>query len=84
MWGVEEKGHHNIYPWAPFLKLCNLLLLPFPVRKDEAAIANHVHDHADHVSIRQQVQQLASEAAVPYSVVGWCEIDKHSSGLLFS
>jgi len=38
----------------------------------------------DHVSIRQQLQQLAGEAAVPYSVVGCCEVDKHSSGLLFS
>ena len=38
----------------------------------------------DHVSIRQQLQQLADEAAVPRSVVGYCEVDKHSSGLLFS
>jgi len=30
------------------------------------------------------LQQLAGEAAVPYSVVGCCEVDKHSSGLLFS
>jgi len=29
-------------------------------------------------------QQLAGEAAVPYGVVGCCEVDKHSSGLLFS
>jgi len=38
----------------------------------------------DHVSIRRQSQQLAGEAAVPYSAVGCCEVDKHSSGLLFS
>jgi len=38
----------------------------------------------DHVSIRQQSQQLAGESAVPYSVVGCCEVDKHSFGLLFS
>ena len=38
----------------------------------------------DHVSIRQQSQHLAGEATVSYSVVGCCEIDKHSSGLLFS
>ena len=38
----------------------------------------------DHVSIRQQLQQLAGEAAVAYSIVGCCEVDKHSSGLLFS
>jgi len=48
----------------------------------KAAIANHLHDHADHVSIRQQSQQLAGEAAVPYGVVGCCEIDKHSSAFL--
>jgi len=30
------------------------------------------------------LQQLAGEAAVSYSVVGCCEVDKHSSGLLFS
>jgi len=52
--------------------------------KGKAAISNHLRDHADHVFIRQQSQQLAGEAAVPSSVVGCCEIDKHSSGLLFS
>jgi len=36
------------------------------------------------VSIRQQLQLLAGEAAVPYSVVGCCEVDKYSSDLLFS
>ena len=36
------------------------------------------------MSIRQQLQQLAGEAAVPYSVVGCCEVDKYSSSLLFS
>jgi len=35
------------------------------------------------MSIRQQSQQLAGEATVPYSVVGCCETDKLSSGLLF-
>jgi len=38
----------------------------------------------DHVSIRQQPQQLAGEAAVPCSVLVCCEIEKHSTGLLFS
>jgi len=38
----------------------------------------------NHVSIRQQLQQLAGEAAVPYSIVGCCEVDKHSFGLCFS
>jgi len=36
------------------------------------------------VSIRQQLQQFASEATVLYSVAGYCEVDKHSSGFLFS
>jgi len=34
--------------------------------KGKAAIANHLHDHVDHVSVRQQSQQLVGEAAVPY------------------
>jgi len=38
----------------------------------------------DHVSIRQQSQQLAGEAVVPYDVVGCCEVDVHSSSLLFN
>ena len=46
-------------------------------------IDNHLHDHVDHVSIRQQSQQLAGEAAVPYGVVGCCEVDKHSSPAFF-
>ena len=47
-------------------------------------ITNHLHDHVDHVSITQQLQQLAGDAAVPYNVVGCCDVDKHGSGLLFS
>jgi len=39
----------------------------------------------DHVSVRQQSQQLADDAAMPYGVIGGCcEVDKHSSSLLFS
>jgi len=49
---------------------------------DEAAIANHLRDHANHVSVRQQSQQLAGEATIPYCVLDCCEFDKHSSGLL--
>jgi len=58
--------------------------LPFAITggTSEAAIANNLHDHSDHVSIRQQPQQLAGEAAVRYSVVGCCEVDKLSSALL--
>jgi len=44
--------------------------------KGEAAIANHLHDHVDHVSVRQQSQQLVGETVVPYSGVGCCEIQQ--------
>jgi len=59
-------------------------LAPFVVTgcKDEDSIANQLHQYANHVSISQQLQQLAGKAAIPYSVVGCCEIDKHSSGFL--
>jgi len=36
------------------------------------------------VYIGKQSQQLAGEAAMPYGVVGCCEIDKHGSGLLLN
>jgi len=52
--------------------------------EEEAAIANHLRDHEDHMSVRQQFHQVAGEAKVSYSVVGCFEIDKHSSGPLFS
>jgi len=44
-------------------------------------MGTHLHDHADHVSLRQQSQQFGGETVIPYNVVGCCEIDKHSSGL---
>ena len=68
----------------PFLRCRNRLLFAISGGKGEADIANHLPDRVEHVSIRQQLQQLADEAAVPYSVVGCCEIDKTSSDLLFS
>ena len=34
--------------------------------------------------VLQQVQKLAGEAAMSYGVIGCCEIDKHSTSLLFS
>ena len=36
------------------------------------------------MSVRQRLHQLAGKATVPYSVIDCCEVDKHSSGLLFS
>jgi len=47
-------------------------------------IAKHFQHHADRVSIGQQSQQLTGEAAMPYSVLDCCEIDKHGSGFLLS
>jgi len=52
--------------------------------KGEAAIAKHLHDPVDHVSVRQQSQQLASDALMPYSVVGYFEIDRYSAGIASS
>jgi len=52
-------------------------LAPFVVTgcTDEDSITNQLHDYANHVSISQQPQQLAGKVAMPYSVVGCCEID---------
>jgi len=70
---------------TPFLSHRNLLLLLFPVGgKGEAAIANHLHDHVNHVSMMQQLKQLAGEAAVPYSVVGCCEVDNTAPALFLA
>jgi len=78
-WCGEDSGHK-----FSVRTISSHYLLRFTVygRKDKAAIVNHLHDHVDHLSIRQQSQQLAGEGAVPYSVAGCCEVDKHSSGLL--
>jgi len=43
---VEEKGCHDRSLWDAVLRRRNLL------RMSEAAMANHLHDHADHVSSR--------------------------------
>jgi len=81
---VEEKGRQDRSLWDAVLEASQPAPLAISDGKGKAAIANHLHDHVDHVSIRQQWQQLAGEAAVPYDVVGCCEVDEHSSGLLFS
>ena len=47
---MQRRGARTDPFGTPFLRCRNLLLLPFG--KGEAAIANHLHDHADHVSIR--------------------------------
>ena len=34
--------------------------------------------------LQAAIAQLAGEAVVPYGVISCCEVDEHSSGLLFS
>jgi hypothetical protein len=48
----------------------------------KAAISDKLQDHTDHVPVRQQAEQLAGEAAVPYGIIGSRQIDKNGSGLL--
>ena len=81
---LKGRGARTDPCGTPSLRRRNLLLFAISGGKGEAAITNHLHDHVDHVSIRQQSQQLAGEDAVPHSVVGCCEVDEHSSGLLLS
>ena len=81
---LKRRGARTDPCGMPFLRRRNLLLFAISGGKGEADIANHLPDRVEHVSIRQKLQQLADEAAVPYSVVGCCEIDKTSSDLLFS
>jgi len=78
----KRKGARTDPCWTPFLRHCNLFLLPFLVVRVKLRLPT-IHNYGDHVSIRQQSQQLAGEAMMPYSVVGCCEVDKHS-GLPFS
>ena len=54
-----------------------------PSDKGEATVCDKLHDHFDHVPVWQQIQKLAGEVTVPYSIIGCCEVNKHSSGLLF-
>ena len=53
-----------------------------PGGKGEAVVCDKLHEHFDYVPVWQQMQKLAGEAAVPYSIIGCCEISKHSAGLL--
>jgi len=55
---LKKRGARTDPCGTPFLKRRNLL---FSVSggEGEAAIANHLHDHVNRVSIRQQLQQLA-------------------------
>jgi len=97
---ILEPSQKTLHPsWCPTLvaglapgqipvgrRSIGVITSPFAVSggNGKAAIANHLHDHVDHVSVRQQSQQLAGEAAMPHSTTGCCEIAKHSPGLHFS
>ena len=50
----------------------------------ETSIPDKLHDHTNHMLVREKPQQLTGEAAVPDSVVCSCQIYKHGTGLLFS
>ena len=50
--------------------------------KGEASVADQLHNHADHVLVRQKPQQLAGEATVLDSVIGSCQVNKDGTGLL--
>jgi len=83
--GVDvEKGRQDRSLWDTVFDVLKPAPLAISGGNGKAVIANHLHDHVDHVSIRKQLQQLAGEAAVPYGVVSCCEVDLQSSGFLFS
>ena len=50
----------------------------------ESAVADKFYDHGDHVSFRKKTQKLAGKVTMSSSIVSCCEIDKHSTGPLFS
>ena len=69
---LKTRGARTYPCGTPFLRRRNLLLLLFPVVRVKLRLPNKLHDHVDYVSIRQQLQLLAGEAAVRYSAEGSC------------
>ena len=75
---LNRRGARTDPCGTPFLRRRNLAIsggkgeapLAISGGKGKVAIANHLHDHVPHVSVREQSQQLAGEATVPYGVVG--------------
>ena len=51
--------------------------------KGEAVACSKLNDHFDHMLVWQLTQKLAGEAAVPYNIIGCCEINKHSTSLFY-
>ena len=54
-----------------------------PGGEGEDAVCDKLHDHFNHVPVWRQTQKLAGETAVPYGIIGCCEINKNSTDLLF-
>ena len=54
-----------------------------PGGEGEAVVSDKLHNHFDQMLVWQQMQKLAGEAVVPHSIIYCCEINKHSTGLLF-
>jgi len=72
---LKRRGARTDPCGTPFLRHRNLLHLPFPVVMVKLRLPTISMIIVDHVSIRQQTQQLGGEAAVPYNVVGCCEVE---------
>ena len=49
----------------------------------EASVPNKLHDHSDHMLVRQKSQQIAGETTALDSVISSCQTDKHDTSLLF-
>ena len=47
----------------------------------KVSLSDKLQDHPGHVLNREKSQQFAGEAAVPDSVIGCCQVDKHATGL---
>ena len=46
-------------------------------------VCDKLHDYFDHVPVWQQKQKLAGDAAVPYSIIGCCEIKNAALAFFF-
>ena len=54
------------------------------VGKSKIVMIDKLHHHLDHVPIGQELKELAGKVLLPYGVVCCCDVDKHSTGFLFS
>jgi len=77
---LRRGGRQDRSCGTPFLRRRSLLLWPFPVVRVKLRFQTITMIMCLSGSNRSSLH----EAAVPYGVVGCCEVDEHSSGLLFS